>query len=60
MPDQEKSVVGSQEELIIGQELKLADKLAVERTVLAADRTMLAGGISGSSCWRQERSRYSL
>ena len=25
------------------QELKLADKLAVERTVLAADRTMLAG-----------------
>ncbi len=25
------------------QELKLADKLAIERTVLAADRTMLAG-----------------
>jgi putative membrane protein len=25
------------------QELKLADKLALERTVLAADRTMLAG-----------------
>lgn len=43
MPDQEKSAVGSQEELIIGQELKLADRLAVQRTVLAADRTMLAG-----------------
>ena len=43
MPDPEKSAVGSGEELIIGQELKLADKLAVQRTVLAADRTMLAG-----------------
>jgi putative membrane protein len=43
MPDQEKSAVGSEEELIIGQELKLADRLAVRRTVLAADRTMLAG-----------------
>jgi putative membrane protein len=43
MSDQEKSAVGSDEELIIGQELKLADKLAVQRTVLAADRTMLAG-----------------
>jgi inner membrane protein YidH len=43
MPDQEKSAVGSEEKLISGQELKLADKLAVERTVLAADRTMLAG-----------------
>ena len=43
MPDQEKSAVGSEEELIIGQELKLADRLAVQRTVLAADRTMLAG-----------------
>ncbi|MFZ0579844.1 MAG: DUF202 domain-containing protein [Candidatus Acidiferrales bacterium] len=43
MPDQEKSTPGSVEELIIGQELKLADKLAVQRTVLAADRTMLAG-----------------
>ncbi len=43
MPDQDKSAVGSGEELIIGQELKLADKLAVQRTVLAADRTMLAG-----------------
>ena len=43
MPDQEKSVVGSAEELIIGQKLKLADRLAVQRTVLAADRTMLAG-----------------
>lgn len=26
-----------------GQELKLADRLAIERTILAADRTMLAG-----------------
>ena len=43
MPDQEKSAVGSEEKLIIGQELKLADRLAVQRTVLAADRTMLAG-----------------
>ena len=43
MPDKEKSAVGSEQEIIIGQELKLADKLAVERTVLAADRTMLAG-----------------
>ena len=43
MPDQEKSAVGSEEELIFGQELRLADRLAVQRTVLAADRTMLAG-----------------
>lgn len=43
MPDQDKSAAGSEQELIIGQELKLADKLAVQRTVLAADRTMLAG-----------------
>jgi putative membrane protein len=43
MPDKVNSAVGSEEEIIIGQELKLADKLAVERTVLAADRTMLAG-----------------
>jgi inner membrane protein YidH len=43
MPDPEKSAAGSAEELIIGQELKLADRLAVQRTVLAADRTMLAG-----------------
>ena len=43
MPDKEKSGAGSEEEKIITQELKLADKLAVERTVLAADRTMLAG-----------------
>jgi putative membrane protein len=42
MPDNEKSVAGSEEE-IISQELKLADKLAVQRTVLAADRTILAG-----------------
>jgi putative membrane protein len=32
-----------EEEAIISPELKLADKLAIERTVLAADRTMLAG-----------------
>jgi len=43
MPDQEKTGAGIQEANIIGQELKLADQLAVERTVLAADRTMLAG-----------------
>ena len=43
MPDLRKSGVGSQEANIVGEELKLADKLAVERTVLAADRTMLAG-----------------
>ena len=42
MPDQENAVIGS-EESKFGQELKLADKLAIERTVLAADRTMLAG-----------------
>jgi putative membrane protein len=43
MPDIEKSGAVIEEEKIFGQELKLADKLAVERTVLAADRTMLAG-----------------
>jgi putative membrane protein len=32
-----------QEEVQFTEELKLADKLAIERTVLAADRTMLAG-----------------
>jgi putative membrane protein len=42
MPDQEKAVVGS-EQSILREDLKLADKLAIERTVLAADRTMLAG-----------------
>jgi putative membrane protein len=42
MPDQENPVVGS-EQSIIREDLKLADKLAIERTVLAADRTMLAG-----------------
>jgi putative membrane protein len=31
------------EEKEFKQELKLADKLAIERTILAADRTMLAG-----------------
>jgi putative membrane protein len=45
MPDAEKSEARSLriEEKDIGQELKLSDKLALERTVLAADRTMLAG-----------------
>lgn len=45
MPDQEKSGAGSLrvEEKDISQELRLSDKLALERTVLAADRTMLAG-----------------
>ena len=43
MLDKEKSGAGSEVENIIWQELKLADKLAIERTVLAADRTMLAG-----------------
>ena len=45
MPDEEKSEARSLrvEEKDIGQELKLSDKLALERTVLAADRTMLAG-----------------
>src|SRR5215469_11375694 len=43
MPDEEER--GSSERLYendFRQELKLADKLAIERTVLAADRTMLA------------------
>lgn len=45
MPDEEKSGAGSLriQEKDIRQELKLSDKLALERTVLAADRTMLAG-----------------
>jgi putative membrane protein len=43
MLDKEKSGAGSEVENINWQELKLADKLAIERTVLAADRTMLAG-----------------
>lgn len=45
MPDEEKPMAGSErlEESDFRQELKLADKLAIERTVLAADRTMLAG-----------------
>jgi putative membrane protein len=44
MPDKETSEAGSEraEEKDFKQELKLADKLAIERTVLAADRTMLA------------------
>ncbi len=44
MVDNEKSGAGIEQEITtIGQELKLADQLAVQRTVLAADRTMLAG-----------------
>jgi putative membrane protein len=45
MPDEEEigAATERKEESEFGQELKLADKLAVERTVLAADRTMLAG-----------------
>ena len=43
MPDKEKNAAAIQEEKMFTQELKLADKLAVDRTVLAADRTMPAG-----------------
>ena len=45
MPDTEatRAEIGRTEEKEFTQELKLADKLAIERTVLAADRTMLAG-----------------
>ncbi len=45
MLDKEKNGAGIEitGESEFNQELKLADKLAIERTVLAADRTMLAG-----------------
>jgi putative membrane protein len=45
MLDEEKLRAGivRKEENEFTQELKLADRLAIERTVLAADRTMLAG-----------------
>ncbi len=45
MPDQEKETTGVvvEEQQQFTQELKLADRLAMERTVMAADRTMLAG-----------------
>jgi len=45
MLDEEKRGARSErkEENEFKQELKLADKLAIERTILAADRTMLAG-----------------
>ena len=45
MPDHEKESAGAivAEQNQFTQELKLADKLALERTVMAADRTMLAG-----------------
>jgi putative membrane protein len=45
MPDPEKENAGAvvEEQQQFTQELKLADRLAMERTVMAADRTMLAG-----------------
>jgi putative membrane protein len=45
MPDKEENQARSirAEESEFQQELKLSDKLAIERTVMAADRTMLAG-----------------
>ncbi|MGC1647946.1 MAG: DUF202 domain-containing protein [Candidatus Sulfotelmatobacter sp.] len=45
MPDPEKENAGTviEEQQQFTQELKLADRLAMERTVMAADRTMLAG-----------------
>jgi putative membrane protein len=43
MLGKEKSDAATEKQNQFTQELKLADKLAVERTVLAADRTMLAG-----------------
>ena len=45
MPNQEKENAGTviAEQRQFTQELKLADRLAMERTVMAADRTMLAG-----------------
>jgi putative membrane protein len=46
MSDKEKGgqeVERKKEDNQFTQELKLADKLAIERTILAADRTMLAG-----------------
>ncbi len=44
MPNNEKEKIGAaiEEQNQFTQELKLADKLAMERTVMAADRTMLA------------------
>ena len=43
MSDKEKSATVIEEKKEFGQELRLADKLAIERTVMSADRTMLAG-----------------
>jgi putative membrane protein len=45
MSDKDKETIEtpSAEENIVREELKLADRLAVDRTILAADRTMLAG-----------------
>jgi putative membrane protein len=42
MQDEEKRAI-TEEENQFTQDLKLADKLAIERTVMAADRTLLAG-----------------
>jgi putative membrane protein len=41
-PEKHEAVIERKEEHEFQQELKLADRLAIERTVLAADRTMLA------------------
>jgi hypothetical protein len=46
MPDQEKSAVGSEEELIIGQELKLADRLALKAFPSFA-RPLCTSGVTG-------------
>jgi len=42
MPEKPAATFEHREEKEFTQELKLADKLAIERTILAADRTMLA------------------
>lgn len=41
--DREKSGAVIEERNEFTQELKLADKLALERTIMSADRTMLSG-----------------
>ncbi len=41
--EKDEGGIERKEENQFTQELKLSDKLAVERTILAADRTMLAG-----------------
>jgi putative membrane protein len=42
LEERHEAVIERKEEHEFQQELKLADKLAIERTILAADRTMLA------------------